>query len=79
MAWSRDKDGVDPDSLRTPHLFPIPARVAVPMEEREARANRFVSQQVEPTEKLVPSKPSSKLRHWLRRVRQEERERLHLQ
>ena len=78
MEWLPDKDEADLDSHRTPHLFPIPARVAVPMEEQEARANRFVSQQEEPTEKLVPSKPSNKLRHWLRRVRQEEQERLRL-
>jgi len=61
MEWLPDKDEAVPDSHRTPHLFPIPARVAVPMEEREARANRFVHQQEAHTEKPVPSKPSNKV------------------
>ncbi len=55
--------------------FPIPVREDVPMEEQEARANRFVSLLVGRTDSDRLPKPSRKLRHWQRRVVKEERER----
>ncbi len=72
MEWLPDKDGVDPDSQGIPHLFPIPARVAVPMEEQEARANRFVRQQEEPMENAKRHLSSKLLLRWLARVQREE-------
>jgi len=39
--------------------FPTPVRVAVPMEEQEARANRFVSLVVGHTEQERQPKPSN--------------------
>jgi len=78
MEWLPDKDEAVLDSLRTPHLFPIPARVAVPMEEQEVRANRFVRQQEEPTENAKPRLSSKLLLRWLARVQREEQVRLRL-
>ena len=56
--------------------FPLPVRVAVPMEELEARANRFVSLQAGGTVKPKPLKDSRRQRRWQERVLQEEEERL---
>ena len=56
--------------------FPLPVRVAVPMEELEARASRFVSQQAGHTDKPKPLKVSRQQRRWQERVLQEEEERL---
>ena len=51
-----------PANLHDQQRYRTPARVAVPMEEREARANRFVCQQVGDTVRRVPSKRNSEAR-----------------
>ena len=57
--------------------YRTPARVAVPMEEREARASRFVSHLVGHTGSEKQPKPNSLLHLWqqqarvLRRLRQQ--------
>ena len=55
-----------PANLRTQLQSRTPVRVAVPMEELAARANRFVSLLVGHTENPKPSPSSSKERLWLR-------------
>ncbi len=51
--------GVAINHPEIPQPYLPPVRVVVPMEEREARANRFVSLLAGSTEKPVPSKPSN--------------------
>ena len=47
-----------------------PAQVPVPMEVREARANRFVSLQAGTTETELPPLPNSKVLRWQQEVLQ---------
>jgi hypothetical protein len=61
MTWQEE----DQDNLRTQLRSQIRGRVVVPMEEREARANRFVSLLVGHTESPKPLLSSSKVRRSL--------------
>ncbi len=58
MKW-QTVVGLATNHTEIPQPFPLPVREDVPMEEREARASRFVSLLVGDTDKLVPSKPSN--------------------
>ena len=74
MKWQTDEGDISlQETLR---LCPIPVRVAVPMEEQEARASRFVSQLAGDTEKPKPLNNSRLRLRWQRRVLEEERLRL---
>jgi len=63
MSWQIVGEGAI-DSPAIQLQYRTPARVAVPMEEREARASRFVSHLVGHTGNDKQPKPNSPLHLW---------------
>ena len=61
MSWQAK---VGFNSHEIPQQYLTPNRVNVPMEEQEARANRFVSLVVGHTDRGKQPKPSKQLRLW---------------